>query len=287
MRLVISSIVEVIHNVSRQLFLFTPSTVTKKAAESEIRILTWNISNPSLSRACKQLEWLASTKANVIILTEARRSEGCTFLRDGLENMGFSVFFPALAHDKYCVLMAEKGFSGKARPLGLSFLPERIQAVRLPTFLGELTVVGMYVPSRGPRERRNVDKRRFQNQIISLLTSMYKSGTTNSLVAGGDLNVIPPDHEPSYSIFGDWEYQFYNAFLKAGLIDAYKLVNPGGQEHSWLGRQGDGYRFDHLFLSHGLSSNVHGCGYCHEPRISELSDHSALHLCLKKPAGPA
>jgi len=92
----------------RQLFLFNPRSVEKDVAKSEIRILTWNISNPSIARARRQYEWLLKTEANVIILTEAKRSDGCLFLRDGLENVGFKVFFPESSANSYSLLIAEK-----------------------------------------------------------------------------------------------------------------------------------------------------------------------------------
>lgn len=267
----------------RQLFLFNPKAVEKNASKSQIRILTWNISNPSIGRARRQFEWLLKTEANVIILTEAKYSDGCLFLKNGLENVGFNVFFPEPSSNSYSVLIAEKGFSGERQPLDVTFLPERIAAVRLRSFLKDLVVVGMYVPSRGPAERRNVDKRRFQDQVIDLLASLGNNDFKKRMVAGGDLNVIPPDHEPRYSFFGDWEYRFYNAFLKFGMIDAYKYLNKHGQEHSWVGRSGDGYRFDHLFVSIDLSPHLSECRFIHEPRVEHLSDHSALYLLLKKP----
>jgi len=146
--------------------------------------------------------------------------------------------------------------------------------------------MGMYVPSRGPMEKRNVDKRKFQDQVIDLLGSLKNSDFGDKLVAGGDLNVIPPDHEPRYPFFGDWEYSFYNAFLEFGMTDAYKYLHQKGQEHSWVGRSGDGYRFDHLFISSNFSICVNTCSYIHDSRNSKLSDHSALYLLLRKPTNP-
>ena len=131
--------------MSRQLTLLgfsNSETVSKNVASSEIRVLTWNIANPSLDRAYKQFDWLIKSKANVIILTEAKHSKGCFYLRDALESVGFKVYFPSPQNNDYCVIIAEKGFNSTKWPLKLSFLSHRLESIVLKTFLGELKVIG-------------------------------------------------------------------------------------------------------------------------------------------------
>ena len=139
----------------------------------------------------------------------------------------------------------------------------------------------MYVPSRGPKEKRNVNKRLFQDQVISQLKSLYKDENTKNLVIGGGLNVIDPNHIPKYPIFGDREFGLYNAFLRVGLIEVYRLLNPNTQGYSWFGKLNDEDRFDHLFISKCFDRSIMECYYIHEPRVSKLSDHSAMLLVLK------
>jgi len=59
------------------------------------------------------------------------------------------------------------------------------------------------------------------------------------------------------------------------------LVQKLAQEYSWIGRTGDGYRYDHCFVSHGLLSLINECRYLHEPRNFKLSDHSAMYIKIK------
>ncbi len=269
--------------MTRQLSLFSTESVDLQVSKTEMRLLTWNVANPSLDRARKQFHWLANKKANAIILTETKLSAGCNYLKESFENIGYNVFFSHASDNRYSVMVAEKGFDGKKHFLGIEFLPERIQAIKLQTFMGSILLIGIYVPSRGPKERRNVDKRKFQDQLISLLNSFDGCDIKHHLLIGGDLNIIPPDHVPKYSLFGDWEYQFYNTFLDLGMRDCYKHFNPNGQEHSWIGRSGDGYRFDHLFLSKKIIKYATECFYIHTVRESRLSDHSALLLKITNP----
>jgi 8-oxo-dGTP pyrophosphatase MutT (NUDIX family) len=49
-------------------------------------------------------------------------------------------------------------------------------------------------------------------------------------------------------------------------------------EHSWVGRTGDGY--DHAHCSTSLTNILTSCEYIHEPRLTRLSDHSALTVRL-------
>ena len=56
--------------------------------------------------------------------------------------------------------------------------------------------------------------------------------------------------------------------------------HPQDAEYSWVGRTGDGYRYDHAFCSRSLRDLITACGYLHQPRQDKLSDHSALTLCL-------
>ena len=117
--------------------------------------------------------------------------------------------------------------------------------------------------------------------MINLLHSLHQNKETINLIVGGDLNVIEPNHVPKYPIFGDWEYEFYNTFRRVGLVDAYRIFNPNAQEYSWFGKFNDGYRFDHLFISKYFIEGPIKCYYIHDPRISKLSDHSAMILILK------
>ncbi len=70
-----------------------------------------------------------------------------------------------------------------------------------------------------------------------------------------------------------------------GLVDVFRTLHPDSREYSWVGRTGDGYRYDHAFRSAGLAPTLVACDYVHEPRTSRLSDHSGLtvRLALEAP----
>lgn len=241
-----------------------------------ILLLTWNVANPSIERARAQWVWLAGTGANVIVLTEIKASIGCEYLHHQLKINGYKVFNETRKEDSYGVLVAVKDFQCDKIDLGLNYLKSRACSIKLNTFLGEIVILGLYVPSRGNKSMRNVEKAQFQTQISEFI----KTHSIENLIVAGDLNVVPRDHDPVYSVFGEWEYLFYESFINAKLIDTFAHSSQRS-DHTWFSRGGNGFRFDFIFVSTGIIKNLRYSNHEHFPRTSELSDHSAVTIELK------
>src|ERR1017187_8581001 len=58
----------------------------------------------------------------------------------------------------------------------------------------------------------------------------------------------------------------------------HRALHPHVIEHSWFGRSGRGYRFDHAFVVTRHSAQVRSCAYLHAPREQGLTDHAAMAL---------
>lgn len=267
--------------MSSQIPLFGYTSVPAVAediAKREIRVLNWNIANPSIERAQRQLEWLIAQEANVLVLTEAKMSRGCSHIIEGLRYCGYIVEAPSGSIEDYCVLIATKGYSARSYHSTFAFLPHRIKAVLLETHLGIVGVMAVYVPSRGPKEARNVNKRTFQMQLSEWLCGSLANAETRHWIVCGDMNVVERDHVPAYSVFGEWEYGFYDSFAANGFHDVYRTQYARTQDHSWFGRYGDGYRFDHCFSSGIVAGHMSECQYDQAPRLNRLSDHAAMKI---------
>ena len=139
-----------------------------------------------------------------------------------------------------------------------------------------ITVVGAYVPSRDASPAKIARKQRF----LSQMTALARHWTEERLVFLGDLNIVSRQHVPRFSTFRSWEYDALDALERHGLVDAYALLYPNEQVHSWIGRKGAGYRYDYAFVSAGLVPYLVDCEYIHEPRELGLSDHAAVVLTL-------
>ena len=244
-----------------------------------LSLLTFNIGNPSPERAQRQLAWLASRDEHVLVLTETKASAGCRLLADAFTAAGYHVTYPEPGPGEYGTMIisrvaaAPDGFGDQ-----IGYLPSRAAAVILPAPGGPLRVIGLYVPSRDASAEKTERKRKWLAACDAALASV--TAGTPAIVAG-DLNILEPGHQPRYPFFAPFEYDFYQALTGThGLTDAFRHLHPHDTEYSWVGRTGDGYRYDHAFCSRSLRGLITDCLYLHQPRQDKLSDHSALTMRL-------
>lgn len=246
----------------------------------QVGVLTWNVQHASAARGARQAGWLAARpEADIVVLSEVAGAVAGQRLADSLAQHGYTTWLPDGDGSDYRVLLATRvGHLAPADRVGSPCLPHRLGAVTVALPEGRhLGVVGLYVPSRGPRERHNVAKRAFQEAVTALLPTWVSAfGPGMPVLVAGDLNVVEPGHQPHHAVFGAWEYEFYRNFAAAGYVDAFRHRNPETVDHSWYGRAGAGYRIDHLFSTSRNVDAVIDCRYLHDPRTSGLSDHAAL-----------
>jgi exodeoxyribonuclease-3 len=223
----------------------------------------------------------------VLLLTEVSAEESGDVLARLLMDEGFAVLLPKpSANDRYRVLVACRDAVPTCVDVGVGSMGHRCVAARIVLTAGEIGIVGLYVPSRGPKDRRNQDKRAFQDCVAAVLPNVRKAlDVRGPVVIAGDLNVVEPDHDPRYAVFGGWEYDFYRAFGRAGFEDAFRIKESTRMDYSWFGRPSadgrrNGYRFDHAFVDGDHRAAVVECRYDHSVRTAGLTDHSALALTL-------
>ena len=248
-------------------------------------MINWNVRNPSPGRAAAQVDWLIGSGADTIVLTELKASSaGLALLREGLASASYSTHVPRADPGDYVVLIADRHGSAEDVALPVHVDPQRVCGVTVNSAVGKTFVMGVYVPSRGPASARNEAKRRFQEHLASQLVHLARRPDADHVVIAGDLNVVERNHVPRHAVFGDWEYSFYEEFERHDLVDAFHVASAGAMDHSWFGRSGAGYRFDHSFVSRSLRSRVVACEYVHAVRHDGLSDHSAMRLVLQEGA---
>ncbi|MGW0504036.1 endonuclease/exonuclease/phosphatase family protein [Micromonospora sp. NPDC003241] len=263
--------------------LFTQTRIRPPARTDVVSLITWNVQHASAARARRQIDWLtALDDADIVVLTEVPASGDAHAAL--LADHGYTVLCPAPTGDYRTLLATRVGTLTAADHLYTGAYPGRLVTASI-ALSGRvaLAIAGLYVPSRGPKAHRNVAKRAFQTEIATLLPHLRSAFTGLPVLIAGDLNVLEPGHQPHHSVFGVWEYDFYRAFTDAGFSDGFRHRHPDADEHSWFGRAGLGYRFDHLFCTtHDLPGLLH-CNYLHAPRTQALSDHSALAATLRLP----
>jgi exodeoxyribonuclease-3 len=141
-------------------------------------------------------------------------------------------------------------------------------------------IVAVYVPSRDRSVTKVDRKQRFLESLLAGLGTLPVTERTGLLV-GGDYNVISRTHQPVHRGFLPFELDFLESLEASGLVDTHAQCRPGVQAHSWIGRTGDGYRYDYFHIAGALADRVSDCTYLHCTRDERLSDHAALTLTLQ------
>lgn len=240
-----------------------------------LSLLTFNIGNPSPARAERQLAWLASRDEHILVLTETKASAGCKLIADAFTNAGYAVCFPEPGPGEYGTMIISM-IATEPDDFGsrVGYLPSRAASVILPSAEGPVRVAGLYVPSRDASPEKTARKRQWLGACGNALASITGE---MPVILLGDLNILEPGHKPHYPSFAPFEYDFYRELSEThGMTDVFRQLHPHDAEYSWVGRTGDGYRYDHAFCSGTLLDAIVSCHYVHQPRETRLSDHSAL-----------
>ncbi len=259
---------------SRQTFFGTQINHTKK--EGTLKILNWNIQTPSFKRASKQLKFLESLSASIIVLTEFSFSKSCVLIRDKLEDLGYKTILPEIREDNFGVLIAIKKEIIFSEDNLEHFLSHRSATIKINWNKKELFLTGLYVPPRSINKKdlkTNNRRKEFHDSVIKNFNGFLK--TNNQLIVG-DFNVPEPETiSLNDNISKDNDYLLYHFFLKSGLLDVHKELD---KKDSSLFRKEKGYRPDIAFISKALLPSVKDYLYLKEVVDNKLSDHSAILL---------
>lgn len=258
--------------------------------KDKLKLLTMNIGNPSIDRARLQAKWLEERDEDIFVLTETKNSSGCNFIEDYFMQYGFDLL--TMGSDKRYSVFFPKSTTGDLGVMIISRIPikntytifepssiyySRLAACDFVFNDKDIRLIGLYVPSRDQSEEKILRKKNFCVEV----TKHIQTIKTLPAIICGDLNILDRNHKPHYSTFLEWEYNFYDFFIKEDFEDCFKCCYPDVQEYSWVGRTGDGYRYDYFFMSNDLKSQITDCSYLHETRKNKLTDHSSVILEIK------
>jgi exodeoxyribonuclease-3 len=246
-----------------------------RRTDSSVRLMTINISGPSVERAQRLAAYLEAIDADVLVLTETRQNSGTGLLYEALQRLGYAVVSQPVPHSR------ERGVAiAHKRDYPVRRLSHRLAVGhRLASVLLDLPrpviIMGAYVPSRDASAEKTLRKRSF---LTDMSQAISRATAASEVIFMGDLNVISRDHEPRYTAFRSWEYETIEQFARYEMLDAYNELYPARQVHSWIGRKGSGYRYDYAYLSETLRPALVACDYVHTPRTAGLTDHAAVVL---------
>ncbi|TKS96083.1 endonuclease/exonuclease/phosphatase family protein [Streptomyces lasalocidi] len=272
-----------------QLSLLATGEPARQPATDAVRLLLFNAQHASPDRSRRQAHWIAGQDgADIAVLTEVSCAQGGDALVAALTERGYAtVIAPRPSAPDYRTVIACRTSTVQTVPSLVTLTPHRAPAARVTVGGHDTAVLGLYVPSRGPKDQRNVAKRAFQESVTESMPRLLAAFPDMPVIIAGDLNVIERGHQPPHKVFGNWEYTFYDSFQTAGLTDTFRHLHPDEVAHSWFGRSGNGFRFDHIFVSTPHAERVLACDYHQKARQAGLTDHAVMTLRLGLPSTPS
>lgn len=235
-----------------------------------IQLRTLNLQHGGGSRADTLGEYLATTKADILVLSEYRENPPGKLIRDHLERAGFKFWESSHpAHRMNGVAVAAKlPFTTLAHPSGgLQDLECRWLECAFPDF----RLIATYFPA---------DKVKMDYWKWFMAQADSRSDVPCILV--GDFNTGKHRIDEIGATFFGADYM--DAMESSGWIDAWRHLNTEGREYTWRSFAGNEFRLDYVWLSKPMAGWLRRADHDHLPRSNRISDHSALYVELGQPS---
>jgi len=226
-------------------------------------ILSWNIQQGGGSRVNSIVKYLLKKKPQLLVLNEFKNNTNGTILRTKLLQQGYLHQVVSNATpDLNSVLIASKlpGNSHLFSKDELQF-PQSMLKFSLEVF----DVYGVYFPHKK------------KHNCFEVLLNDLKQ-TERPAIIVGDYNSGKNFIDQKGDSF--WYENYFFKMEDIGYIDAFRLIHEDKKEYSWFSHQGNGYRYDHTYISETLKPLVKDCFYDQQAREDKLSDHAPMFLEL-------
>lgn len=228
-----------------------------------LKFLSWNILQGGGSRAAGVVKFIASEKPHIVVLSEFRNNDKGNYIRKQLLDLGFNFQAVSLTHsDTNSVLIASRvAFNSR---LFLHTKLDFAHAVIAADF-DAFHLYGVYLPHKK------------KHKLFELLID--EVAINKPALIMGDFNTGKNFIDQKGDSF--WYVTELTKLEKTGTADAFRYINGDVTAYSWFSHQGNGYRYDHIYVSKELLPVINTCDYIHEAREEKLSDHSPMFLTLK------
>ena len=247
-----------------------------------MRIISFN-ANGIRSAANKGFfDWLRAQDADITCIQETKAQEG---------QLSDPVFKPDGHHCFYKDAITRKGYSGVA--IYSRSEPDEVRStLGLPVFddegryiearYGNLSVVSFYIPSGSSGELRQGFKFEMMEWLKPILDAWLASG--RDYVLCGDWNIVrsaldirnwKSNQKNSGCLPAERDWLNQLCTEEAGWVDAYRALNPQGQDYTWWSNRGAarannvGWRIDYQLVTPSLAARLKACSIHAEPRFSD------------------
>lgn len=233
------------------------------------------------------IDWLTATNPDVICLQETKAHK---------EQLDLSVFEDAGYKFHYWFSAEKKGYSSvailcKKEPnhveYGTGLESMDIEGRNIRVDYDNVSIMSLYLPS-GTNDARLGYKFKYMDDFQDYINGLRKE--IPNLVICGDYNICHEEidiHNPKMkgvSGFLPEEREWIGNFIKSGLIDSFRYLNPEFQQYTWWSYRANarannkGWRLDYAMATEPLQENLKRCVILSE---AKHSDHCPILLELE------
>ncbi len=255
----------------------------------KMRIISYNVNGIRAAMKKGIVDWLKSQNADVFCIQEAKANLDQVDITP-FEELGYFVNWHSAKKKGYSGVVT---FSKKEPDMvdfgwGIDQIDSEGRVLR--TDFGDLTILNCYFPSGTSGEERQAFKMVFLDEIFDYVQDLKK--TRKNIIVLGDYNIAHEEidiHDPvrnkKNSGFLPEERAWMTKWLKNGLVDSFRHLNPDQVQYSWWTYRANarannkGWRIDYqtvstplvdkLIYAQQLTDVVHSD---HCPVLLEISD---------------
>ena len=232
-----------------------------------MKIISYNVNGIRAALKKGFLEWLSASNPDVICIQETKAHKEQLDLTE-FENAGYPYH--------YWFSAQKKGYSSvaifsKEKPdhieigCGIEKYDNEGRIIRAD--FGDWSILNCYFPSGSSGELRQAFKMEFLDDFFKWIKKLKKERP--NLIIVGDYNIAHTEmdiHNPKSnkksSGFLPEEREWMTKWLASGFTDAYRFINPKGEEYSWwtyrsgARKNNKGWRIDYQSVSDSLKDKI-------------------------------
>ena len=231
------------------------------------KIITYNVNGIRAALNKGLMDWLESTKADLVCLQETKAHP---------EQLDLSIFEDAGYHHYWQSATTEKGYSGvailsKTKPdhieYGCDFQNKDEEGRVIRADFGENSIMSVYIPSGSSGDARQEIKMKWLSWFQKYINKIRKERT--NLIIAGDYNIChkPIDiHNPvsnkKSSGFLPEEREWLDQFVESGFIDTFRHFNEDPHQYTWWSYRANaraknlGWRIDYQMSTEGMKNKL-------------------------------
>ncbi len=255
-----------------------------------LKIATWNV-NSIRTRLDHVCHWLDATGVDYLCLQETKVVDA-EFPRQAFLERGYHVYCSGQkAYNGVAIISRQPlegvvaGFAPQVRDQAALDEQKRLIRAQLAP---DLTLVNVYIPNGGEYDS---DKYHYKLRWLEGLQA-YLATLSGEIILCGDFNIAPEDKDlfdasDRATKVGatDAEREQLAAIRALGFHDAFRHFTADPGHYSWWDyragsfRRNQGWRIDHLYITHGVKERAQACHIDVAPRrLPKPSDHAPVLL---------